>query len=132
MHPNIYIDGNLIVNDDNSNKFKGGDVKCLKMARHNFKEEIIKVNRKVKLFQYDMWKGKLFFSLGDEKICVTNIEDCFVIGTEKETLVLLSTFIRKKRRNNGEYMDFYYNIKLEFNGNFKILIRGELEKISNG
>ena len=83
--------------------------------------------KKVSAFDYNPLYGMITIELedGKEKICICDIEEVFIKGKKREELQLESITVRKKKRTGSE-RDFYYNIKLQFCNEFKLLVRGNI------
>lgn len=92
------------------------------------KESVLFLGRReVSAFHYNPLYGMITIELegGKEKICICDIEEVFIKGKKRKELQLESIAVRKKKRTGSE-RDFYYNIKLRFCNEFKILVRGNI------
>ena len=83
--------------------------------------------RKVSAFHYNPLYGMITieFEDGKDKIFIFDIEESLIKGKKREELQLESITVRKKKRTGSE-RDFYYNIKLQFCNEFKLLVRGNI------
>lgn len=83
--------------------------------------------REVSAFHYNPLYGMITIELegGKEKIRICDIEEALIKGKKRRKLQLKSVTVRKKKRTGSE-RDFYYNIKLRFCNEFKILVRGNI------
>ena len=92
------------------------------------KERVLFRGRKeVSAFHYNPLYGMITIELedGKEKICICDIKEALIKGKKRKELQLESVTVRKKKRTGSE-RDFYYNIKLRFCNEFKILVRGNI------
>ena len=92
------------------------------------KERVLFRGRKeVSAFHYNPLYGMITIELedGKEKICICDIKEALIKGKKMKELQLESVTVRKKKRTDSE-RDFYYNIKLRFCNEFKILVRGNI------
>ena len=93
------------------------------------KESVLFRGRKeVSAFHYNPLYGMITIELedGKEKISICDIEEALIKGKKRKELQLESVTVRKKKRGTGSERDFYYNIKLQFCNEFKILVRGNI------